>query len=360
MILEKYSKQTDYKKKYEYISILGNGGFGKVRLFRERNSKDFKVAIKTVKKDYLNPHNIESLIQEVKILINLDHPNIVKYFETYEDEFYIHIVMEYIPGDNLFKVITNRKYNKFCEKDAAEIIECLLEAVNFLHQHDIVHRDIKPENILFSLNGDYRSLKLIDFGLATPLTTRGRYRVGSPYYMAPEVLKGNFVFTSDIWSIGVILYVMMTGTYPFNGRDQNEVFEKIKKGVYDLKLLEKQKCSEEVKDLIKKFLVYDHTKRLPILDALKHPWITQYKVNKNLDIVISDDIVQALKNFTHQSLLKKEILFYLAKISSEKDITKLKQAFLEIDKDRSGTIESEEIINIFQKLGKDIEIVNFL
>jgi calcium-dependent protein kinase len=360
ILLEHFSKQTDYKKKYEFLSILGNGGYGKVRLFRDRSCRDLKFAIKTVKKDYLNQHNLDSLVKEVKILIDLDHPNIVKYFETYEDEHYIHIVMEYIPGDHLFKVITNRRYNNFCEKNAAEIISCLFEAVNFLHTHNIVHRDIKPENILFSLSGDYNSLKLIDFGLSTAINTKERYRVGSPYYMAPEVLTGNFVFSSDVWSIGVILFVMMTGTYPFNGKTQQEVFGKITKGVYDVKLLDKQKCSSEVKDLIKKLLVLDHTKRLGVMDALQHPWLTQFKENKDLANVISDDIVASLVNFTTQSLLQKEILFYLAKISSEKDITKLKQAFLEFDKDKSGTIDSDEIATIFRMLGKDIDQVSLI
>jgi calcium-dependent protein kinase len=358
ILLEQYSKQTDYKKKFEYISILGNGGFGKVRLFRDRNCKEMKYAIKTVKKDFINPHNLESLIHEVKILIDLDHPNIVKYFETYEDDHYIHIVMEYIPGDNLFKVISNRKYNSFGEKDAAEIMSCLFKSVSFLHQSHIVHRDIKPENILFSVPGNYNSLKLIDFGLSTPLSTKERYRVGSPYYMAPEMVRGKFEYASDIWSIGVILFVMMTGTYPFNGREQNEVFEKIKRGVFDVRLLEKQKCSEEVKDLIKKLLVLEPSRRLPIKEAMEHPWITKFREEPtNLENIISEDIIGSIKNFTKQSLLQKEILFYLAKISNEKDIAKLKQAFSEIDKDRSGTIELEEVMNIFQKLGKDVDNV---
>ena len=129
IFLEKFSKQADYKKKYEYISMLGNGGFGKVRLYRDKISKDMKFAIKTIKKDFLNPHSLKSLEDEVSILRTLDHPNIVKYFETYEDDFYIHIVMEYIPGDNLFKVITNRKYNQFSERDASEILNFLFKII---------------------------------------------------------------------------------------------------------------------------------------------------------------------------------------------------------------------------------------
>lgn len=350
IILEKFSKQADYKKKYEYISILGNGGFGKVRLYRDKTNKDLKFAIKTLKKDFMNPHNIKSLEAEVEILRSLDHPNIVKYFETYEDDYYIHIVMEYIPGDNLFKVITNRKYNQFCERDAAEILSCLFKAVLFLHKTGIVHRDIKPENILFSMSGHYQSLKLIDFGLSVAAAaSKDRYRVGSPYYMAPEMLDGNYTFETDTWSIGVILYVMMTGVQPFGGKKQEEVYAKIKKGIYDVKNLEKQKCSEEVKDLIKKLLVMDQKRRLSIEAALEHPWITMHHDNTNA--YIDEGIIDSIRNFATTNLLQKEVLFYLAKISNESEILKLKQAFLQIDTDNTGTIEKEEIFEVFKKLG---------
>lgn len=357
IFLERFSKLADYKKKYEYISILGNGGFGKVRLYRDRLCKDMKFAIKTLKKDLINDHALQSLIEEVSILRELDHPNIVKYFETYEDNHYMHIVMEYIPGENLFKVVTNRKYNSFCEKNAAEILTYLFKAVLFLHKNNIVHRDIKPENILFSMPGKYQSLKLIDFGLSASRRTKDKYRVGSPYYMSPEMLDGKYSFASDNWSIGIILFVMMTGCYPFTGKDQNEVFDKIKKGVYDKKLLERQKISEEVKDLIKKLLVLDEKRRLSIETALQHPWISMHKdtsATNNID----DGIVESLKNFANNNPLQKEILFYLAKISSESEITKLKQAFLEIDVDNTGTIEYEEIFAIFKKVGINPNIVS--
>lgn len=360
IFLENFSKQADYKKKYEYISMIGNGGFGKVRLYRDKTNKEMKFAIKTLKKDFLNPHNLKSMQEEVGILRSVDHPNIVKYFETYEDDCYIHIVMEYIPGDNLFKVITNRKYNKFGEKDASEILYCIFKAVLFLHKEGIVHRDIKPENILFSVPGNYQSLKLIDFGLSvTTLKNKDRYRVGSPYYMAPEMLNGSYTMETDTWSIGVILYVMMTGVQPFKGRNQEEVFAKISKGVYDMKILEKQKCSEEVKDLIKKLLVLDSKRRLSIEAALEHPWIKKYQNNEDIK-AIDEGIIDSIRNFSSTNLLQKEILFYLAKISNESEILKLKQAFLQIDTDNTGTIEKDEIFSVFKKLGLEPDQVRIM
>ena len=136
--------------------------------------------------------------------------------------------MEYIPGDNLFKLITNKKYFKFTEREICQIITCILKAVSFLHHNQIVHRDIKPENILFSVPGDFNALKLIDFGLSKVNNSKNdNRRVGTPFYMAPEMIKGNCVFESDIWSIGVILYILVTGKQPFRGKDKESVFKKI-------------------------------------------------------------------------------------------------------------------------------------
>ena len=352
ILFEKFSKQTDYKKKYEYIQMLGSGSFGKVRLYVDRQCKTLRYAIKTLKKDFLNKHMIDSIEREVDILRSLDHPNIVKYFETYEDDHFIHIVMEYIPGDNLFKVITNKKYFKFTEKEICQIMTCLLKAVLFLHHNNIVHRDIKPENILFSVPRDFNALKLIDFGLSIQKNAKNdNRRVGTPYYMSPEMIHGNFVYESDMWSIGVILFVMVTGKQPFRARDKEGVFEKILNAKYDKKSLEKSKCSNELKDLIKKTLVKDYKKRISIDSALKHKWFSLFENNVNNFQIIDQDILDSLQNFQYTNILQKETFYYLAKLSNDKEILKLKKAFEIIDKDNSGEIEYEEIPKIFEDLG---------
>ena len=353
----KFSKISDLKNKYEFISMIGNGGFGKVRLYREIGNKTLLYAIKTLKKDHLTDSSINMIQEEISILSNLDHPNIVKYFETYEDSAYINIVMEYVGGYDLFKVISLRKYNKFTEKDFAEIIYNLLLAVNFLHKKKLVHRDIKPENILFSQSGIYSSLKLIDFGLATSISNNvtGK-KCGTPHYIAPEMLsKGKFTEKTDAWSIGVVMYVMVTGKFPFDG---SKIYEKIMKGEYDKILLKShKKRSNELIDLIEKFMVLNMDERLSVKDALEHSWFKTFKKADNIEI--DNNVIEALCEFNTKNSFQKEVMFYLAKLSKDDEINRLKMAFAKLDEDKCGILHFWEIRNGFKSIGLEIDEVSF-
>jgi calcium-dependent protein kinase len=164
-----------------------------------------------------------ALHQEVAILQTLDHPNIVKYYETYEDEKFIYLVMELCPGGELFeKLSANKTMN---ENMAAQAIEKNLRALIHCHKQNIVHRDIKPENIMYDSVGE---VKLIDFGLAKQTTGGQKLHTiaGTPYFIAPEVLGGSYNKECDIWSLGILLFVLVTGIYPFDSATKNraEVF----------------------------------------------------------------------------------------------------------------------------------------
>jgi len=357
--LIKFTKTTNIREKYEPISLLGNGAFGKVRLFRNKSAKDLRFAIKTIKKENMPKDLFNFLVDEVRIIAKMDHPNIVKYYETYEDEHYIHIVMEYLKGEDLFKLIVAKKNYNFTEKDIAEIISCLMKALSYIHNQGIVHRDIKPENILFSKTNNYNTLKLIDFGLSTNLKSDSRFRVGSPFYMSPEIIQGDFSYKSDVWSVGVILFVMLTGKFPFNGKTNDEVFEEIKNKSLNSRYLNDCRCSDLVKDLLTKLLVKDQNNRLSIEEALLHPWFKHYlnTPDKNSQ-KIDEEIIESMKNFTRKTLFQKEALFYIAKLSKDDEIKKLKNCFFEMDTDNTGTLDYEEIKIAFKKMGIEIEEVN--
>ena len=348
------SKNTDVRKNYEFISMLGNGSYGKVRLYRDRNYKDLLFAIKTLKKEGIPQYQFNLLKSEVNILSNLDHPNIVKYFGVFEDDWYVHIVMEYLKGYDLYKIISLKKYTGFDEKDMCEIIQQLLKALSFIHSQNIVHRDVKPENILFANKRDYSTLKLIDFGLAT-YQKKDHKSVGTPFYMSPEMIDGNSCPQSDIWSVGIIVYLMLTGRYAFDAKDGENLYEKIKKDEVDMQPLIDSECSEEAKDFITKCLKKNASERMTTTECLEHAWINKFCIKKDSNL-LNNDTVDTLLDFANKNALQKEIYYFIAKISSESDINKLKVFFNQLDVDNSGTLTLEEVEKAFKQI--DIDITN--
>ena len=343
----------DVKQNYELIYVLGTGAFGKVRLYRDRTNNELLYAIKTLKKEGITKTQYELIQSEISILSKLDHPNIVKYFGTFEDDFYLHIMMEYLNGQDLFKIITLKDYTKIEEKDMSQIIYKLFKTLIFLHTKNIVHRDIKPENILFSNKKDYSTLRIIDFGLATQ-TVKDTKSVGTPYYMSPELIDGISVPKSDVWSVGVIMYQMLTGKFPFNSSgDKNNLLDNIKKNPYNTKYLEEVEYSDEVKDLIAKILVKDYNKRLSSVECIKHPWFKKFYVQKESSLV-NKTTYNTLLNFANKPILQKEIYFFIAKLSTEKQIKEFINLFDVLDTENTGVLTKEEIENNFKKVGINI------
>ena len=346
--ISKYSS-TDIRKNYEFIYMLGNGAFGKVRLYRDRSNKDLLYAIKTLKKEGIPPYQFGLIKSEVAILSELDHPNIVRYFGTFEDNYYIHIIMEYLKGHDLYKILSLKDYTGFDEKDMSLIIFQLLKALVFIHSKNIVHRDIKPENILFSNKDDYTSLKLIDFGLATN-KLKEKKSVGTPYYMSPEIIQGVSDPKTDVWSVGVIMHQMLTGKYPFYSNGKDSLLDLIEKKKFDSSLLDSSDCSDEAKDMVKKILIKDWTKRLSSKQCLEHPWIKKYATQKDSHL-LNAQTIKTLKQFSTKSALQKEIYFFIAKVSKEKEILQLKQLFNQLDTKNAGSLTISEIEKAFAEIG---------
>ena len=351
------SKNKDIRKNYEFISMLGNGSFGKVRLYRDKNYKELLFAIKTLKKEGISSTQFNLLKREVDILSNMDHPYIVKYFGIFEDDHFIHIVMEYLKGHDLGKLISLKNYTDFNENQMEQVIHQLLKALSFIHSKNIIHCDIKPENILFSDKRNLFSLKLIDFGLAT-FSEQHKNKAGTPVYMSPEMIDGNSLYVSDIWSVGVTVYQMLTTKFPFEGKedDNNQLlFDKIKNEPYNKEYLKNIDCSKEVIDFIDKALQKDAKKRMTVEEALNHPWIKKYQINSLEPSLINENSIEIFINFSRKPALQKEIYYFLAKISNENDIAKYKNIFNFFDNNNKGALSKEDLKEGLEKNNINID-----
>ena len=265
--------------------------------------------------------------------------------------------MEYLKGHDLNKIITLKKYTGFDEKNMCQIIQQLLKALSFIHSKNIIHRDIKPENILFSDKKNYSSLKLIDFGLAT-FSSEDNKSVGTPFYMSPETIDGNSCPLSDMWSVGVIVYQMITGKLPFetNEKDTNEIlYNKIKNDDYDKEILDESECSEEAKDFIYKSLQKDFNKRLTTKDALNHPWINRFCLKSIESNLVNRDTIKLFLEFARKTPLQKEIYYFIAKVSNENEIADIKDFFNQFDTNNMGNLNFEEIKEGFKRNGLNIK-----
>jgi calcium-dependent protein kinase len=215
---------------YSLIKVLGKGKFGTVRKAVHKTHLDLYVAIKTISKNE-KLFSTKALLQEIAILRGIDHPNIIKFYDLFEEPTVVHIVMEYCSGGELFDRIIEK--GSLSEHEAARIMYKIVGAVNHLHLLGVCHRDLKPQNVLFENLAEDAEMKLIDFGLSsvTARSLKGAKDmhtfVGTPYYIAPEVLLGDYTVKCDVWSLGVIVYVMLTGNYPFDGESCQEIYRKV-------------------------------------------------------------------------------------------------------------------------------------
>ena len=333
--------------------VLGVGAFGRVFQTYNKFNPDHLVAIKVLDKQKLKD-NIDCIMEEVAILNQLDHPNIVKYYETYDDQKYIYLVMEYIHGYQLFEMITAQENQTFSEEVAAGYMKSLFQAINHCHAVDVIHRDIKPENIMVTKEN---SVRLIDFGLSKASKNKNLSTVaGTPYYMAPEVLDGSYGQMADLWSLGVLLYTLVSGYLPFQGTNSHEVFRKIKEADFHFNHEEFKSISAECKDLISKLLVVNQKKRLTGQQALKHAWFTMLGLDKSVvkdkklqQDPISDEVIERLRQFKGVSTFKKAAMNLLVKTATEDEVSDLRAQFQAIDTDGTGMIKASELTAVMKQ-----------
>ena len=275
--------EVNPEKIYIKKKLLGSGAFGEVWLVRHKDlERDF--AMKIIKKRKNKSNEEKEILNEIEILKKLDHPKILKIIDFYSKVKKYYIITEYCPEGELFNEII--KVGRFDEGQTAFIINQILKAICYCHRNQIIHRDIKPENIMITKrekNGCLQ-VKLIDFGTAKIFEkgqSENRY-VGSSYYMAPEVLKRKYDEKCDLWSIGVIFYILLTGRPPFDGNDDEEILKNVEIGVYDKTSYPFPSLSSYAKDLINKLLQYDPKKRISAEEALEHQWFKTAEFKKKI------------------------------------------------------------------------------
>ncbi|CAI2366995.1 unnamed protein product [Moneuplotes crassus] len=304
-------------------------------------------AIKKIPKSKIS--NIEYFLREVNTLKQLDHPNVIKLFEIYESANDVYLVQELCTGGELLDQILNE--NGLSENKAAIIFKQILQAILYCNSNKISHRDLKPENFMFASNKEGAVLKLIDFGVARSYykkevlafnqVIRMKTRAGTTYFMAPEVILNNYTESCDMWSAGVILYIILSGVPPFGGETDQEVLENILRGEYDFDDEIWDEISEEAKDLIEKLLVAEE-ERLTPKQALEHSWIAGYS---RLDsaVLLSHKHTERLRNFQKSKKLKKAVLTYLASRVSDEDIINEMKIFFKLDRNKDGYITLKEL-----------------
>jgi len=279
-------KKITVRDIYDLGDIIGTGGFSVVKQAVHKQTGQ-KVAVKVIEKGEAGAEELELLQREIDIMRKLKHKNIIELIEVFDEDTTLYLALELVTGGELFEQILKR--GNYKERDAAKVVKQILEAIDYMHCNGIAHRDLKPENVLLTLgkDGGPDVIKVTDFGLAKDMGEEMlKTSCGTPDYVAPEVIMGMAYDNSvDIWSIGVITYILLCGFPPFYGNNDQQVFEKIMKAEFDFPSPEWDKISDEAKDFIEKILVLDTNKRPTASQCLDHSWIKGEATEKNDEVL---------------------------------------------------------------------------
>jgi len=342
--------QKNIREVYDLKQVIGHGHYGSVRLAVHKVRTSEQAAIKTVIKKKLKGER-GSFEREIDILASLDHPNIIKLYAVYEDERAYHLVTEYCSGGELFDRIVEKGH--YMESDAATLMSKIFLAVNNLHTNNIVHRDLKPENFLFESTESNAELKLIDFGLSNKFFDKFHFMemhsmVGTPSYVAPEVIKGSYSFKCDLWSAGVIMYTLLSGSLPFTGNSTSEVLEKVLRAEIALSGAIWNGISHDAKNLLRHLLVLDPKDRFTAEQALAHDWFRNSSTHL---LKIDPVILNSLRKYKAKTQFQSEAYSIIVKHLNLEQIQTLKQAFLVLDTEKNGFLSFDEVEEGLRRAG---------
>eukprot|EP00929_Paragymnodinium_shiwhaense_P018171 TRINITY_DN1282_c1_g1_i1.p1 TRINITY_DN1282_c1_g1~~TRINITY_DN1282_c1_g1_i1.p1 ORF type:complete len:536 (+),score=126.76 TRINITY_DN1282_c1_g1_i1:72-1610(+) len=315
--------------------VLGEGYNGQVTLATSKSDSRL-YAVKPFKLRGIAKERRQDLHNECEIFLGMDHPHVARLVDVYEGEGELHLVMECMTGGELFERIKKKKL--FSEADASEATRQMLLAVNYLHSHGIAHRDLKLENFLYESAGSDH-LKLIDFGFSSVWkpNTKLAASCGTLAYVAPEVIKGSYTTQCDMWSLGVIVFILLFGHMPFSGSESIQM-NNIKAGKFNKKEIYTKK-SETARNFVESLLVVDPEKRLTPTQALDHPFVNSPLQLSKKDSQVDSSVVEALADFGKASAFRRACMNVMAWSLTVEERQKVRQAFLELDKDQTGTIK---------------------
>ncbi|XP_041026477.1 CDPK-related kinase 7-like isoform X1 [Juglans microcarpa x Juglans regia] len=333
-----FSKQ--FVAHYELGEEVGRGHFGYTctATAKKGSLKGQDMAVKVIPKSKMTTAiAIEDVRREVKILRALTgHKNLVQFYDAYEDEDNVYVVMELCKGGELLDRILSRG-GKYSEDDAKVVMVQILSVVAYCHLQGVVHRDLKPENFLYTSKDENSPLKAIDFGLSDYVKPDERLNdiVGSAYYVAPEVLHRSYGTEADMWSIGVIAYILLCGSRPFWARTESGIFRAVLKADPNFDEAPWPSLSSDAIDFVKRLLNKDYRKRLTAAQALSHPWLAnQHDVKIPLDMIV----YKLVKAYVCSSSLRKSALGALAKTLTAAQLAYLQEQFTLIGPNKSGFI----------------------
>uniref|UniRef100_A0A0E0LHF2 non-specific serine/threonine protein kinase n=1 Tax=Oryza punctata TaxID=4537 RepID=A0A0E0LHF2_ORYPU len=350
------------KDLYTLGKKLGQGQFGTTYQCVEKATGKVFACKSIAKRKLVSEEDVEDVRREIQIMHHLaGHPSVVSIVGAYEDAVAVHLVMELCAGGELFDRIVQRGH--YSEKAAAQLARVIIGVVEACHSLGVMHRDLKPENFLFVNHKEDSPLKTIDFGLSIFFKPGETYSdvVGSPYYVAPEVLMKHYGREVDVWSAGVIIYILLSGVPPFWDESEQGIFEQVLKGDLDFSSDPWPAISDSAKDLVRKMLNRDPRKRLTAHEALCHPWVCVDGVAP--DKPLDSAVLTRLKQFSAMNKLKKMALRVIAENLSEDEIAGLREMFKMLDTDNSGQITLEELKTGLRRVGanlKDSEITTLM
>ncbi|CAI0430928.1 unnamed protein product [Linum tenue] len=346
-------RTDNLKDHYSLGKKLGQGQFGTTYLCTH-TSTGHRYACKSIpKRKLFCKEDYEDVWREIQMMHHLsEHPNVVRIRGAFEDALAVHLVMELCEGGELFDRIVKKGH--FSEREAAKLIKVIVGVVESCHSLGVMHRDLKPENFLFDTDAEDAALKATDFGLSVffkPGETLSDV-VGSPYYVAPEVLRKYYGPESDVWSAGIILYILLSGVPPFWAETEVGIFRQILQSKLDFVSEPWPSISDSAKDLLTKMLERNPRKRLTAHEVLCHPWILDDTMAP--DKPLDSAVLSRLKQFSAMNKLKKMALRVIAERLSEEEIGGLKELFRMIDTDNSGTITFEELKDGLKRVGSEL------